>query len=467
MSRISLSTSIASRDGTLTKDAKLLNCFSEPNRAGGTRVVKRAGLTLLHTFSVASLLAQGLITHNTYAFVITNNTLQEATGAFSMAIPAAGGVANIYMSIPIPSSLSTAIKSTAGLWIIDNALGVTKVTDADYPITTVPGMAYIDGTFYVMAANGDIMNSALDDPLTWTALGFITPDTGIGAGVALYRHLNYVAAFCTHGIQFFYDAGNPGPGTPLSPSGNANFTIGCASAYSIQNTNELTIFMSQEGTTLGRSISALSGLAVVPLSTPEIDRVLNLSTLATVYSFVMKVQGHSFYGLTLSDLDLTLVLDVVTGEWAQWASTYSGADHAFRGAFATAYATGQQNLFLDVSNGQLSKMVPTIYQDIAASIHTEITTPSIDGQSMDRKQLSTLFLAGDTVSATVSVSYSDDDYATFNTPRAIDMSTARKVLQRLGSFYRRAFRFSHTANTPLRLEGFEFPVNAAPDETGG
>ena len=38
---------------------------------------------------------------------------------------------------------------------------VTKITDAQYPTTTVRGIAYLDGTYYVMNPNGQIFGSDL------------------------------------------------------------------------------------------------------------------------------------------------------------------------------------------------------------------------------------------------------------------------------------------------------------------
>jgi hypothetical protein len=53
------------------------------------------------------------------------------------------------------------------------------------------------------------------------------------------------------------------------------------------------------------------------------------------------------------------------------------------------------------------------------------------------------------------ISYSDDDYMTFSTPRSVDLSQSRPRLDRCGSFHRRAFKLSHVSNTSMRLEALE------------
>ena len=63
------------------------------------------------------------------------------------------------------------------------AVGITGTgtgtgTSVTYPGTTVRGLQYLDGTFYVMEPDGTINNSsaANDDPQTWPTDGFITAE---------------------------------------------------------------------------------------------------------------------------------------------------------------------------------------------------------------------------------------------------------------------------------------------------
>ena len=58
----------------------------------------------------------------------------------------------------------------------------------------------------------------------------------------------------------------------------------------------------------------------------------------------------------------------------------------------------------------------------------------------------------------LAISWSDDDYQTFTTPRNLDISAERFRLTRLGTFSRRAWKYAFTANQPFRAEALELNV---------
>lgn len=464
---LSLASPMASRDGTLTKDAKLMNCFVEADPTGKRTVVKRPGLVLNASSPAAA--AQGVATFGTIPWAILQDTLYDLGGGGhpSMALPSVTTPGQLMVSLDILTSAGAhvmAVASASGLWHSENGTSISKVTAADYPSATVPGLVYLDGTFYVMTTSGAIQGSAIEDISSWNALNFLSTDRGIGTAVALSRHLNYVVAFCDSGVQFFYDAANAAPGSPLSPSGNTLTTIGCASATSIQGISELTVFVSKSPQR-GRSVSALSGTGVVHLSNPVIDRILNLSASLPIRSCAFKVGGHSFYILTVVDLGLTLALDLTTGDWAQWSSSPDGlSDLPFDAAY---YVKGvgspvPSDLLLAVSSGKSYKILPTAYDDAGAPIRAFIRTQILEHQTVSRKFLPVVNLIADTVSATVGLRYSDDDYQTFSAYRQVNLGTVRKQLRRLGSFRRRSFDLLHVAATPFRIEAVEIPDTSAP-----
>lgn len=188
--------------------------------------------------------------------------------------------------------------------------------------TTVPGIVWLDSTFYVMDSNATIYGSNLNDALTWNALNFITAQIEPGAGKALAKTQNYVIAFKEWSTEFFYDAGNA-TGSPLSTVGNGFNLIGCANGDSVANLDGILFWVSQTRQK-GRGVHMMQGLQEQMVSTPDIERVLNLSTLATIYSFGVKIAGHTFYVLTLVDLNITLVFDLVSKTWTQWSSLTAG-----------------------------------------------------------------------------------------------------------------------------------------------
>lgn len=195
---------------------------------------------------------------------------------------------------------------------------VTKVTSANYPTTTVSGLVYLDGTFYVATSNGKIWGSAIEDPTTWSALNYTSAEIEPDGLVAIEKSLNYLVAFGQWTTEFFYDAGNP-TGSPLSSVPNAFFTVGCASGTSVVRMENEVVWMSQT-IQRGRQIMSLSGFTPSIISTPEVDRILNSDDLATVYAFSIKISGSVFYVITLKTSAKTLVYDFSTKQWHFWTS---------------------------------------------------------------------------------------------------------------------------------------------------
>jgi hypothetical protein len=61
--------------------------------------------------------------------------------------------------------------------------------------------------------------------------------------------------------------------------------------------------------------------------------------------------------------------------------------------------------------------------------------------------------------ASLLLSWSDDDYQTFSTARTIELMQERPSTDRLGRFRRRAFKWSFTSSLPMRFKGLEVQIN--------
>jgi len=199
-----------------------------------------------------------------------------------------------------------------------NGTTVTKVTDPDYPATTVRGVAVLDGTFYVMDANGKINGSEINDCLLWSALNFIQCQMEPDNGVYLTRLLNFIVAFGTYTTEFFYDAGNA-TGSPLLPYTSSMLNIGCAVATSVVQSNNQ-IFFIGVSKQKGRSVYAMTGTTPEIISSASVERLVNADDLAAVSAFSVKISGHNFYVLTLGTLGITLAFDMVMKDWKEWTS---------------------------------------------------------------------------------------------------------------------------------------------------
>ena len=185
--------------------------------------------------------------------------------------------------------------------------------------TTVPGVVYLDGYMFVQDTTGKICNSDSLDSTAWGALNYITPEKEPDAAVAIAKSLNYLCAFKKWDTEFFADAGNPAPGSPLASVDSAYLKLGCATADSIIEFDGGIVFMSQrDGQQRSREVHVLNGLTPKKISTPEVERLLNADDLATCYALYLSTAGHQFYVLTLKTSAITIVYDFNNGYWYQW-----------------------------------------------------------------------------------------------------------------------------------------------------
>ena len=225
---------------------------------------------------------------------------------------------------------SLMVKGTGTAYTFDGT-SATGVSDVDYPASTVRGLQYLDGTFYVMEPDGTIWNSvaAGDDPTDWPTDGFLSAQFEPDSGVFLGKALNYVVAFGQWTTELFWDAANE-TGSPLSPVNNGVLLIGCADANSVAQTESTLVWLAQrkaQNSTAhkGRFIAMLVNTSYEVLSTPDVDRVLEADDLAFVRSCIVELAGHSWYLLALGTTGVTLVYDMKFKQWYIWTRLAAGS----------------------------------------------------------------------------------------------------------------------------------------------
>lgn len=205
-------------------------------------------------------------------------------------------------------------------YTFNSALGVlTRITNANYPTVIVPGLVYLDTTFYVMDPEGRIWGSALNDPSTWTALNEIAIQNEPNGGVGIAKLGQYLVGFGQWTVQFFYDAANAPPGSPLSENQTLQYQVGCVNGRTIVEAQSTIVWVGQtvkEGT----KVYQFQGYAPQIISTPFIDRVLANDTMQNVTAYITQMFGHPCYILTLYQSGVTLVYDMSTQFWSVWTS---------------------------------------------------------------------------------------------------------------------------------------------------
>jgi len=213
-------------------------------------------------------------------------------------------------------------KSVDDLYSYNAALNnLTKLSNvANYPQKTVPGIAYLDGYFFVMDPQGRIWNSAINDPAVWTALGVIAMQNEPNGGVAIAKLANYIVGFGVWTIEFFYDAAVPAPASPLLPNQTLPIQVGCAAGESVIEMEASIVWVGQTRRE-GKGVYIFNGYNPVRISTPFVDRILQLDDLNFVRAYSLDMFGHPHYVLYLAASNLCLVYDFSTSTW----STFTGS----------------------------------------------------------------------------------------------------------------------------------------------
>jgi hypothetical protein len=483
------------RNQTTTFDAKLVNGYAERGE-DGFQVKKRPG------FSAPVFTGLGTAA-GIYNWTIVNEigvgyTLQVVSGGFLYSLnyyPAVGSP-TLTVSGPVTFSYGPTVVNF-GPFLIDHgivqfsntvqwcivqasspylvfgtgsatyyiggpaALPPTQITDPNFPTYTVPGIAYLDGTTYVMDFTGVIWGSlGLNDPRTWSALNFIQAGNYSDPGVYLARQLVYVIAIKRWSTQVFYDAGNA-TGSPLSPLPGAVIDYGCLSPDTVQSIEGMLIWVTTNRSS-SPQVGILDNLQFRIVSSPAIDRLLtNANTTGPTthfYSTSFKKGGHRFYTVTIYEANLTLIYDIDQKMWYQWTDNAGN----FWPYVANSFDNNNNLLFQHRSNGNIYTLdMDYIYpNDNGLVFPVEIYTPNYDAGVDRQKYLSQMRYNADQVDgSTLFVRNSDDDYQTWSNFRRVDLSQIRPIMNDCGTFYRRAYHIRHNANTPLRIKSIDLQMD--------
>jgi len=436
-------------------------------------VVKRPGLKLI--LSQAGGFPQGL-----FSIGPNNHPLKVDTAAIRDA------VTNAYYG-PAGGSLPCTFSTTEGaggtflyplvfinegnhLNTVNTLTGVvTVVTTASTAPSLpqyVPGVVCLNSTTYVLDADGKLYNSAVGDCYTWNALNFVKVNQDDTKPKALARHLNYIIGFTEQSGVVYVDVGNA-VGSTLQRYDSACFSIGCSAGFTVASFEQGLIWVGKRADA-NNSVWILNGLTPQKISTEHIDKFFENNGLAVsgVFqpsAYITKFRGHEFYVLHLPTPDITLVYDIVNKTWHVWSSNrILGIEGIFDGVFCCESRYQDSEAYMMGKEGSIYQLHEGTYQDEEINnrnINVLVQTSRLDLGTQKRKIFNSVNLLADADNTTVALSYTDNDYTSFSTPRNFTLSQDRPAIFALGMGRKRAFRFAHTDNTPLRLYGAEFDIS--------
>ena len=450
--RLPLVVVTSNRNESVTKDARLVNCYIEVTREGELDIYKRPGLEEADEV-IAGKMGRGVYFWEGSVYSIFEGTIYKDG-----------------------SVLGTGLDDTNGAYRFDAILGATPKLvfgngkkayatdgstvsndfhsiDSDYPEETVKGFAYLNGPIYVMQQEAVIWGSAVnsvDQPGDWDPLNFIRAQIEPDHGVFMTKQLVYVVALKQWSTEYFFDAGNP-TRSPLGSVQGMKVHYGCAHADSVQKIDDVLIFLSTNQTA-SLQVSMLNQGAFQVVSTPAIDRLMNDIDTSVIYSWQLKIGGHSFYVITFKNSNLTLAYDITQELWFQWTDS----DGNYFPIVASTYDAAGRHVLQHESNGKLYYIDSKNYKDVDKPIVVDIITPIFDGDTYRRKQLNVMKFVADQVKGSVlKVRRSDDDYQTWSQWRDVDLSKPSPMLINCGTFRKRAYHFRHAQDLPFRIRAVE------------
>lgn len=386
----------------------------------------------------------------------------NATGSTSFSLTTTAPTAEPMQFSHVSPTAYLVFKNTYNAWVLWGNSAV-QITDKDYPSRTVPGVVYLNQRIYVLDPEGIIYGSSLADPLSFSAFNFTEAEYEPDAGVAIAKYLNYVVAFGTKTIQFFYDTG-AFLGSPLTPQLNMVQRIGCANGYTVVNAQNTLIFAGI-GETGGIGFYTLDNGKATKISTTEIDRLINSSFTFTAagsappFAASFSSAGHYFYICTFPADNLTLAFDMTEQEWSVWQY------NALVTMPFSGYATdGKYPYFQYSSGGIVYQCLSTAYGDAGIAITCQGITDPVDfGTYLAKFERNVTFIGDRPPTGTTSnvlLYKTDDDYQTYIGPTTISLNQQKPWGWRGGRFFKRAYKWVHSSATaPLRLEALEVQVD--------
>lgn len=459
--RVPLVISPENRDNTTNKDAKLVNCYVEIDQDRNIHLFRRPGYKKWGIPPATNAAGMGAYwwngnVYSIFAGILYKNLAQVATG-----LDTSGGVYS-FNSIMGSDPKLVMQNGNAAYAYDDTALltGPLHTIDAGYPQYTCKGVSYLDGYTFVLqhffgtsitpaVIWGSVVNH-VDGGSDWDPLDFITAQMTPDSGVYLAKQLVYVVCLKEWSTEFFYDAGNA-TGSPLAPAMNLRLSYGCATQDSVQSIADV-LFWISNNREASNQVVMVDRAQLSVISTSEIDRLLRDGDLSIVYSWHIKIDGHSFYVVTLKNSNITLAYDINQNRWEQWTDVNGN----YVPIVCSTRDQQGRTILQHETNGTLYWGSTDYRDDDGLLIPITIITPRWDAGTSRRKNLSKMNFVADIVPGSLmSVQVSDDDYQTWSQPRIVDLSTNYPNLINCGTFRRRAWKFQVNHNLPWRLEAAE------------
>jgi len=291
-----------------------------------------------------------------------------------------------------------------------------SINNGGFPLNPVKA-AFIDGYFVVINGTMSAWSSDLYDGLTYNPLA-TSPLSSTSDNV--YGVLNHMGQllFIKSGVsEIWYNAGTAtSQGFPFAKMQGGTLPAGSAYQWAIaQGSGSVFALATQKQ---GENpefvfVVQLSGYTPNPISTSNINYLIDKWPKINAFSYVYSEHGHTFYVVTDPDADATLAYDVTSGMWHERSSFREGIapDTGRHVSDCYVYHNGKHYIG-DYRNGNIYEMSSDYFSDNGDNIiSTRIGNPIYDKGDMDNVFISSFQVDFETGTGDFSEGFSSDPKA--------------------------------------------------------
>lgn len=327
--------------------------------------------------------------------------------------------------------------------------GIARFIDTNFPSNPVGDMVELDGYLFILDADGNIRNSDLNAPHTWSAVNTIPRSAYSDLPVTLIRWKNYIVACGNQTMEFFVNAGTA-DGSPLRRIPEMLIHFGVLRSGSNLLTRPI-VFLDRLFWTSSLEGAGYSGVWMleqpggkpVKLSPAELDPVFSYSL---IYGFMSDGQAYLYWRADRDDsYPHTFLYSFETKEWT--VSGWPGLLFLASG-MSSVHAVSET-----YTRGELYRLSGTLGQDDqiidgSDAVVSTIQTNPLDFDTDKNKRIHKIKLIGEQVtSQTANIQWTTDDYITWSTAQSVELDGDDDggSLYALGVGRRWAFRIEQTS----------------------
>lgn len=261
------------------------------------------------------------------------------------------------------------------------AATVTQITQVGFPDQQTPAkiitgpFQQMNGLVYIMCTDGSIYNSGgtagtandITTAAMWNTLSVIltyqSPDKGLG----IYRYKHHLIAVSKNSIEFFNDAGNPSPASPLERTQQAFIKFGAVTSKVVINVAD-TLYWLSYGANNTIGMWKMEGYAPVKVSRAKQDNQIangyhTSGNVNAVDLISLVINGKLHIGINGVQSYTMMWRQVTYGnQAATGGDTYKTLQNKYRGIGGTLFYNSTDDLWWAWScmGDYTSRIVPAV-----------------------------------------------------------------------------------------------------------